>query len=244
MGKFTFYLGLKTPATEFAGEVLKSRGYPVVDQPCPAVTHLLLPVPLGAGAGVPPVLDALPKDITVIGGHLPELPGYRCVDLLAHEGYLAENAAITAHCAIAEALPRLNITLQNCPALIIGWGRIGKCLAPLLRALGAQVTVAARREEARAMASALGYGAVVLERAPLEKYRLIFNTVPAPVLSEEAIGHCVPECLKIDLASVSGMAGADVLSARGLPGKNTPETSGRLIAHTIIQLLSDREGSL
>lgn len=241
MGKYTFYLGFRTPALLAAGEALKARGYPVVERPCPAVTHLLLPVPVAKDAYLQPMLRSLPKDVTVIGGYLPELPGYRCVDLLYNDAYLAENAAITAHCAIAEALPRMKETLQDCPVLVIGWGRIGKCLAPLLKALGARVTVAARKEVARSMVQALGYKATLLEKAPLENYRLIFNTVPAPMLSEEQLSCCPPGCLKIDLASVLGMEGEDVVWARGLPGKNTPDSSGRLIARTVIRLLPDKE---
>lgn len=243
MGKYTFYLGFRTPALAAAGEALKAKGYPVVERPCAAVTHLLLPVPVAKDAQLQPILDLLPADITVIGGYLPELPGYRCVDLLYNDAYLAENAAITAHCAIAEALPRMRETLQECPVLIIGWGRIGKCLAPLLKALGARVTVSARKEEARAMVQALGYRATLLEKAPLENYRLIFNTVPASVLSGEQLSFCQPGCLKIDLASVPGMEGGDVVWVRGLPGKNTPESSGKLIARTVIRLLPDKEDS-
>lgn len=244
MGKYTFYLGMPTPALLAAGEALKARGYPVVERPCPAVTHLLLPVPVAKNAQLQPILDQLPGDITVVGGYLPELHGFHKIDLLYNDAYLAENAAITAHCAIAEALPRMTVTLQDCPVLVIGWGRIGKCLAPLLKALGAKVTVAARKEVARAMAQALGYKATVLEKAPLENYRLIFNTVPAPVLSEEQLGCCQPGCLKIDLASVLGMESEDVVWARGLPGKNTPESSGKLIARTVIRLLPEKEDVL
>lgn len=241
MGNYTFYIGVRTPALAAAGEALKSRGYPVVERPCPAVTHLLLPVPVGKDLDIAPILADLPSDITVIGGFLPPLPGYRCIDLLHHDAYLAGNAAITAHCAIAQALPRMPITLQDCPVLVIGWGRIGKCLAPLLKALGANVTVAARAEVSRAMAQALGYKATLLEKAPLENYRLIFNTVPAPMLSQEQLLVCRPGCLKIDLASVLGLEGEDVVWARGLPGKCTPESSGKLIARTVIRLLPEKE---
>lgn len=241
MGKYTFYLGVRSPALMAAGETLKAKGYPVVERPCPAVTHLLLPVPVSRELDIKAILSTLPKKVTVLGGFLPELEGYRCMDLLENDAYLAGNAAITAHCAIAQALPRMTVTLQDCPVLLIGWGRIGKCLAPLLKALGANVTVAARREVSRAMAQALGYKATVLENAPLEDYRLIYNTVPAPMLSAEDLAHCRPGCLKIDLASVLGLEGEDVIWARGLPGKYTPESSGRLIAKTAIRLLPEKE---
>jgi hypothetical protein len=46
--------------------------------------------------------------------------------------------------------------------------------------------------------------------------------------------------LKVNL-SLPGIAGGDVIKALGLPGKMVPETSGRLIADTIIRLLKEEE---
>ena len=42
--------------------------------------------------------------------------------------------------------------------------------------------------------------------------------------------------MKIDLASVKGMEGGDVIWARGLPGKDAPESSGVLIGKTVLRL--------
>lgn len=231
----------------YAGEALQQRGCDVASRPGADVTHLLLPVPsldstgaLRGGGELPTLLAALPKNVTVFGGNLttPLLSGYKTIDLLQDPLYLAENAAITAHCAVRAALRRLPVTLQGCPVLVIGWGRIGKCLAALLQRMGAQVTVAARRESDRAMLSALGFAAIDPAglRYALMRYRVIFNTVPAPVLSEAQQAHCRPDCLKIDLASVQGIAGADVIWARGLPGKNAPESAGELIAQMVYRL--------
>ena len=64
---------------------------------------------------------------------------------------------------------------------------------------------------------------------------LVFNTAPSLLLSREMTARC-PDCLLIDLASQPGMQGDDVLWARGLPGKMAPESSGKLIAETILRL--------
>lgn len=188
----------------------------------------------------------LPEHTAVIGGDLtsPVLAGHPAIDLLRDEGYLAENAAITAHCALKEAACRLPATLCRCPVLVLGWGRIGKCLSRLLQSLGASVTVAARKETDRAMAAALGYEAEAfsLLHRRLPQARVIFNTVPAPVLSEAQTALCRPGCLMIDLASRPGIAGPEVVSARGLPGRDAPESSGALIAATILRLLETEAG--
>lgn len=252
MSRFIFYLANQSAVLQAAGEALKARGYGVVDRPCESVTHLLLPVPsfevdgsIRGGGDWEELLTKLPVNITVLGGFLPpnKLQSYRYFDLLKDPVYLADNAAITAHCALALAMEKLPVTLRGCPVLIVGWGRIGKCLASLLWALEADVTVAARKEEDRAMAHALGYHVKVPAELDqdLNNYRLIYNTVPAPVLSEEQVAHCRSSCLKIDLASRLGMAGLDVIWARGLPGKDAPEASGKLIAKTIIRLIGRKE---
>lgn len=70
----------------------------------------------------------------------------------------------------------------------------------------------------------------------LGKYRLILNTAPERLLTKEQLAQCHPDCVKIDLASKTGMEGDSVIVARGLPGVHMPESSGRLIAETYVRL--------
>ena len=112
--------------------------------------------------------------------------------------------------------------------LVIGWGRIGKCLAQLLKSIGAEVTIAARKEQDRSMVEALGYSCILPGLMPKD-CRVVFNTVPSPVM-EAGSG-----CLNIDLASRSGILGDNVVWARGLPGKYAPESSGRLIGKAFLR---------
>lgn len=224
-----------TEAIGFAARYLRM---PLVDHPTPDATHLLLDVPL-RHSDLESILERLPSRITVIGGNLsiPELADYRKIDLLQDEEYLAGNAAITAHCAIKLALPHLRVTLNRCPVLILGWGRIGKNLAKLLRGLGADVTVAARKESDRAMLRALGYRAADVQELSklLHGYRLIYNTVPEKILSDSTT--YANDCIKVELASLPCLPGTDIIDGRGLPGKLAPESSGRLIAETILRRL-------
>ena len=165
------------------------------------------------------------------------------MDLLRDEEYLAKNAAVTAECALRVAYPLLPTVLPESPALVIGWGRIGKCLTKLLSVLGCPVTVAARNPAHRAMAAALGISAVDIPQVPdiLPGIRLLLNTVPAPMLDADILDKYT-RCVKIDLASSPGLNGCDIVYARGLPGQYAPESSGRLIAQTIARHF--REGSL
>lgn len=244
MHDLVFYCAGSSRALIYAAAFLMEEG--AVFLPCPdhTVTHLLLPIPsfeadgsIKGGGDLCELLSLLPKTVTVIGGNLcrPELANYEVVDLLSDPWYLARNASITAHCALELALAKLPVTLEKCPVLIVGWGRIGKCLAKLLHALGACVTVAARKESRRVMIDALGYKSCAMDAIRPENYRLIINTVPAMVLPK------VPgTALKMDLASVPGMGGKDIMWARGLPGLLAPESSGELIARTAIQWIKEK----
>ena len=238
-----------TAASRYAAAFLAQAGLPLVDHPTPEVTHLLLDVPsfgpdgaLRGGGALEKILETLPQYITGAGGNLdhPALDGYRKIDLRQDADYIAENAAITADCALQVAAPLLTCTLSRSPALVIGWGRIGKCLSQLLKAIGNDVTIAARKPADRAMVQALGYTAADPSLlADLSRYRVIFNTAPAPVLDREQLALC-KNCVKIELASKKGLDCGDVVWARGLPGVYAPETSGRLIADTLIRLLKER----
>ena len=238
MKNHLFYCPVRNSALDYAAKVL-----PVLPAPNDRVTHLLLPIPsfsadgaIKGGGDLKAILSALPQDITIIGGNLhhPALTGYKTVDLLQDAIYVSENADITARCALRLLMSCLPCTLKSCPVLIIGWGRIGKCLARLLRENDAAVTVYARKETDRAMLAALGYGTQEVPNAA--GFRAVINTAPAAVLP-----HCSTGVFKMELSSVMGIAGEDVLWARGLPAIYAPESSGKLIADTIIRLLKKEE---
>ncbi len=254
MNKIILCAAGSSPAVDFALQALTQRGIQISEKPTADVTHLLLPVPsfekdgrIRGGGVLEHILADLPQAVTVIGGNLnhPALQGYPKIDLLRSGLYLAKNAAITADCAIRVAAQKMPVVWESCPVLIVGWGRIGKCLAAQLKAMGAAVTVAARKSADREILRALGCGAEDPETLShgLSAYRVIFNTVPAPVLSEPQLRHCRRNCLKIELASTPGIAGDSVISALGLPGKMAPESSGNLIAQSIIRIIAQQEVS-
>ncbi len=242
-----------TPAAGYARQHLEALDLAVTNAPTPDVTHLLLDIPsfqtdgaLRGGEDLQKLLDVLPSGVTVCGGKLthPALSGYKTFDLLQDPSYLAENAYITAEAALNVALPRLPCLLRGCGVLVIGWGRIGKCLARLLKSMDASVTVAARKEHDRAILRALGCKALDIPEiaGTLHQYRLIFNTVPQMLLPESSMDGCRKDCVNIDLASQPGMAGPDIITARGLPAIHKSESSGVLIAKTLLRFVGKETG--
>lgn len=221
MSLWKFRIGDETPTLLYAKRALIDVGW----EYCDTGKYLLLPIPTRSDYS-----HLVNKDTIVIGGNLSH--PCPCIDLLQDPFYLAENARITAYCAIKYAIANLPVTIYDCDMLILGWGRIGKCLSQLLRNLGANVTVYARKPVDRAALASLGYN-TTNHLEDVQQYRVIFNTAPTPLVPASALA---PEQVKIDLASSRGIDGEDVIWARGLPGRDAPETSGKLIAKTIHRL--------
>ena len=239
-----FYITGESPALLYARNDLKSWGYDVSPIPSEHITHLLLPVPSFAEPGIvkggrrlTQILKDLPENITIMGGNLSPLP-YHTVDFLKDEYYLSENAAITAHCALKRIIGTHEGILQNTNVLVIGWGRIGKHLASMLRSLGAHVTVAARKESDRYALKRQQYQAVEPGKWNLKQYDIIINTAPAPTMCEE---EARKGALLMDLASIRGIAGDRVDHALALPGKDAPSASGALIAKTALRYALGKE---
>lgn len=220
-----------------ACEALQGRGWVMQDLPGPDTQAVLLDIPGSRNPGLD--FDLLPEGCRIFGGNLSGLvpDRLRTVDLLQDPLFLAKNADITARCALRLVCGRLEETVLGLPVLVLGWGRIGKCLARHLKNLGADVTVFARKETDRALLSALGYHSIGRKEMSdiLPDYRVIFNTVPAPILSS-ADTEGLSDCLLIDLASTPGIEHSQVIHARGLPGKMAPISAGKLIAETAERL--------
>ncbi len=248
MKKTLFFCAGSSGATKFTKEFLACRGIEFSTLPEPDVTHLMLPIPsfeddgrIRGGGVLEHYLGDLPHEVTVIGGNLhhPSVHGYCRIDLLQNPHFLAQNCAITAWCAMKLAANQMQTVFRSCPVLVIGWGRIGKCLCQMLKDAGCRVTLLTRKKADLAMAEALGFSAMTPDLEDLGQFRIIFNTVPAQVLSEDMLRTCHSRCIKIDLASQIGLPGKNVIWARGLPGKDAPESTGILIGETILQLLKE-----
>lgn len=141
-----------------------------------------------------------------------EVRGLCVHDYFLREELAVANAVPTAEGALQIAMEELPITLHGCRALVIGYGRLGRLLSHRLKAVGARVSVSARRWADLAWAEAFGYGVEQTDRLDgwLCGYDLVINTVPARVLNGTRLAELEPGCLVIDLASKPGGAGVEM----------------------------------
>lgn len=170
-------------------------------------------------------------------------------DYFTREELAVANAVPTAEGAVQIALEEMGITLHRCRALVLGYGRVGQLTAHRLAALGARVTVCARRYDALAWAEAYGHDTLRLGELSggLLGFDLVVNTVPSRVLSRELLVQLKKGCLVIDLASKPGgvdFQGAAELGVRcvwalSLPGKVAPVSAGAAIRDTIYNMLRE-----
>ena len=169
-------------------------------------------------------------------------------DYFAAEELSVRNAIPTAEGAIELAMKHTSVTLHGAPCLVLGFGRIGKVLAHDLTALGAKVSVSARKRSDLAWIDAFGYAPLHTNRlsGALGAFRVVFNTVPHQVLDEALLAELPPDCLLIELASASGFDMDAVetlrlsyLKAGGLPGRVAPETAARAIKKTLCRLIKE-----
>ncbi len=169
-------------------------------------------------------------------------------DFLDREEMQVCNAVPTAEGAIEIAIREYSGTINGSRCLVTGYGRIGKVLAQMLKGLGAEVYVSARRKESLAWIKLGGYNAVEHGRIiDSGEFDIIFNTVPSLILDSKIMAKIAVNALIIDLAS--GLGGVDFESAKrmgiptvhalSLPGKVAPKTSGEIIKNTIFNILEE-----
>jgi dipicolinate synthase subunit A len=206
---------------------------------------------------------------TLVGGRLPTDFAHRLartcgrervIDYYEREDVQIKNARITAEGAVMTAMERTDTAILSGHMAVVGYGRIGRFLAGLLRGFNADVTVCARRGEVLAQAACDGNRTLRLRGAredllPLcHGYDVIFNTVPAPLFGLEVMEAMDAHTLLIDLASAPGGVDAEAVrlffeqgegrTARpqmvcvpSLPGRYAPRTAGQVIAQAVLDIL-------
>lgn len=202
------------------------------------------------------VMSLLQDEQLLLGGMLDKRISTvhtKTFDYYDREELKVLNSVPTAEGAVAIAMDEMDITLHSAKATVLGFGRIGKTLAMMLKALNAEVTVCARKEEDLAFAEALGMRSVPMRsiHEALSASDCIFNTVPAIIIREPLFDYIGKNTVVIDLAARPGgvdfdkarQQGIKVVWALSLPGKASPVTAGEIIKKSVLSILK-QEGVL
>lgn len=244
-----------------AGRALARAGYPVCGaEEIARAAYILLPLPLDESrTPLAELLRAARPGALALGGKLSaeakqiaQEAGVELVDYFAREELTVWNAIPTAEGCIGLLLARRKRTLWGSAVLLTGFGPVGQALGVRLAALGAQVTVAARRSAQCALAESLGLRSIPLQAlaGAAPAFETVVNTIPARVLTEPVLAALRPRSLIVDLASRPGgtdfaaaeRLGHTAVHALSLPAACAPETAGEFVAKTVCAIVAEREG--
>lgn len=231
---------------------------------------IVLPLPLAVGdtlnmpfsdekITVCDILEKIPNGRTIFGGGFSPWVhsklssiNAKYFDILLRPEFPVYNAVPTAEGAIEIAISETPYTLYKSKILITGFGNISKTLLRLLNAFGAECDLAIRNKKQAAEAECSGFKTFHTDNIinHIEKYDIVFNTVPKLLFTKDVLKHTRDDTLLIDLASKPGGVDFDaakelsikVIWALSLPGKTSPVSAGKIIKKTIMNILHETEG--
>ena len=173
----------------------------------------------------------------------------KIIDLNKSDEFAIENAIPTAEGAIIVAANETNFTIFNSSFLVIGFGRIGKVLADRLKALGAKVTISARKEYDLGLAKSLGFKTIKSEAKNLKimPFDIIFNTVDAEIINENDLEELKTKLI-IDLSSALYISklklenqNLKIVNAPALPSRFFKNTSAQILKNIIIKTINSHK---
>ncbi len=203
------------------------------------------------------VMTGFSADTTVLVGvarpllkELVSQQGLKLIEMAEMDEVAILNAIPSAEGAIQMAMEAVPITIHGSKCLVLGFGRTGITLARMLKGIGAETFVAARKPADLARIQEMGLIPLNYAELPavIPKADIIFNTVPALVLTAELLKLAKPEAYINDLASAPG--GTDFAAAAelglkavlspGLPGKVAPKTAGMILARVVPRIIGEQ----
>ena len=203
------------------------------------------------------ICTLLKKGNIVMGGQLPESfkETLANTEVEFYDYFLLDELAIfnaipTAEGVVEILIKNLPITIHSMKCAILGYGKTGKVLAATLKALGADVTVFARKEQDKADVFTKGYKFASFPSLKNTEYKFdaLINTVPQKVLGREEMKNISSDCLFIEIASApfgidfqaAKEFAFDVIKANSLPGKVAPKTAGEIIGRSVLPILENK----
>lgn len=197
------------------------------------------------------ITDKIGKKTVVYGGIFCQaLSGIKqnTIDYYMDEAFTRYNALLTAEGAISVIMNNTGTALKDCRVLIVGYGRIGRYTAGLLKCFKSDITVSARKESDFKDIAFKGFKSINTNNLNDEQldFDVIVNTVPHQLFDKKIIEKLPCECLFIELASppysidfeLASSMGLNILNAQGLPSKYAPVSC----AQALLSLITSERG--
>lgn len=190
------------------------------------------------------ILSCISPDACVIGGMCENLKfDGKIFDYGKDEVFTLKNALYTAEASVALGIMNTSFSLNNAEILILGNGRIGKYLAKILSSFCVKITVSARKQKDFDYLKARNLMSVnTNEIKSLDKYDVIFNTIPESVLTKSSVDTIKKTALVIDLASKkSGLNTAHLyIDAKSLPVKYSEQSAAKTLYDSVSKYLKSK----
>ncbi len=170
-------------------------------------------------------------------------------DYFKREDVTLMNTVPTVQGILKVIIDNINYTVNSSNCAVFGYGRVAKVAADVLSAIGANVTVCARKHSDLTLAKINGLNGCLIYDFPLiaGDFDIIINTVPSRVIDRKVLENVKHGCLIIDVASApfgTDFAcalefGINAVQCPSLPGKVAPKTAGEIIADGILNILKE-----
>ena len=228
---------------------------------CRAADALLLPYPYAqkegripgwehGGVGAEALLEQVaPHALIMAGAGLAESPR---VKRYGDDPLFAQrNAEISAEAAVYEMMQRTGRMLDEQHVLVMGYGLFARAIVWRLKALGARVWVAARREKCRQAAMQDGAQAIdfsqIVQLAP--QMQVVMNTVPSVVVGPMELACFPDDALLMELASppygIDLSAAVDleknVVVLPGLPARYAPVSAAKALKEAVMRQIMEAD---
>ena len=194
-------------------------------------------------------IKSIKKDALVISAGVN---GEGIINMSNRDDFAYKNAVPTAEGAIKLAIDATDKTLADSNILITGFGRVAKLLAHRLFPFSKNIAVAVRKDADKALIDSLGMNAIAIDTLAehLKRFDIIFNTIPHKIFNIHTLSAAKEGSVFIELASAQSGFDTETIkslpvnyiNAPGLPGKIAPDTAGKIMAETVINIIKENNG--
>lgn len=228
---------------------------------------VILPLPVTKDGkyifSIVPVKETLDEIIACLGSDKPVFAGMisrgvksrlekkniRYFDYFDREDVTVMNTIPTAQGILKAMIDNIDYTIHSSKCAVFGYGRVARVTADVLKSIGADVTVCARKSGDITSAKICGMKGCRISdfRNIAHEYNIIINTVPSVIIDRNILSNLRPDCLIIDVASApfgtdfaaAYDLGLNAMQCSSLPGKVAPKTAGKIIADGIINIIKE-----